>query len=105
MDSSEVDASDHTHTPGQHGHRASADAAQYSTGDVEINLNLRKTAPQMDVHYSTNDGEERHYHNVDLSLLPSVLVPDPFSARVSPLQQFQRLVGSSGTVFGISFMK
>lgn len=98
VDSTEIDGSDHIHIPDQHGHRTSADDALYTTGDVEINLDLQKNAPRMNVHYSKHDGEEKHFHDVDLSLLPAALVPDPFPARVSPLQKIQRLVGLSGKI-------
>lgn len=97
IDSAEIDTSDHVHSPNQHGHRSSTtDPAVYASGDIEISLNLKKNNPKMNVHITKNDGEERHFHDVDLSLLPTFLIPDPFPARVSPLQRIQRFVGSSG---------
>lgn len=96
VESAEVDSSDHAHNSGQHNHRSPS--SDYSSGDVEIDIDLRKQSPRMDLHYSRKGdaSEERHFHDIDLSLLPSFLVPEPVSGRISPLQKIQRFLGFSG---------
>ncbi|ODN03791.1 Vitellogenin-6 [Orchesella cincta] len=74
--------------------RSSAtDAALFSTGEVEIGLDMRKKDPRMDLHYSRNNGEESHFHDIDLSLLPPYLIPQPSPERTSPLDQIKKVAG------------
>ncbi|CAL8110187.1 unnamed protein product [Orchesella dallaii] len=93
---SESDSSDHPHNVGRHGHRNSVDTALFTTGEVEISLDLQKNSPRMELHYSRNNGEEQHFHDVDLSLLPSYLVPKPSPERTSPLEGIKRIAGLTG---------
>jgi hypothetical protein len=71
---------------GTHSHTAhtQSDNADFIEGKVEIDVSLRKEAPTLDIHWHKSTGEDEHFHNVDLDILPGPLKVQPVFSRFSP---------------------
>lgn len=56
----------------------------YAEGNIDIDVSVSKTTPVLDIHFHGSQGQQEHFHNVDLSALPGILRPQPVFARFSP---------------------
>jgi hypothetical protein len=56
----------------------------YAEGKLEIDVSASKTRPTLDIHFHGSQGQEEHFHNVDLQSLPGPLRPKPVFSRFSP---------------------
>jgi len=56
----------------------------YAEGKIEIDVSASKKKPLLDVHFHGSEGQEEHFHNVDLASLPGPLRPKPVFSRFSP---------------------
>ncbi|ODN03788.1 Vitellogenin-2 [Orchesella cincta] len=89
--SDEVDASlNHAH--GEHGPTADG---KYIQGSIKLDVALDEEHPEADIHFHSSQGEDEHFHGVDLSILPGPFKRPVFS-RFSPLQAFAMQYGVYG---------
>jgi hypothetical protein len=56
----------------------------YAEGKLEIDVSASKTTPVLDIHFHGSQGQEEHFHNVDLGAVPGLLRPKPVFSRFSP---------------------
>lgn len=68
-----------------HAHHATTSTdPEYAEGKLEIDVSASKRNPMLDIHFHGSEGQEEHFHNVDLGALPGVLRPKPVFTRFSP---------------------
>lgn len=74
-------------TAAAHGHAHHVETKgdpEYAEGKLEIDVSASKTKPVLDIHFHGSQGQEEHFHNVDLASLPGPLRPRPVFSRFSP---------------------
>ncbi|CAG7836465.1 unnamed protein product [Allacma fusca] len=86
----EDEAVDHSHENHVH-----PPEGQMEEGELELDLNMRRSNPTLDIHYHSS-GKEQHFHGVDLNLIPEALRPRPIPSRFSPLIVLGLQLGAFG---------
>jgi hypothetical protein len=79
-----------------HSHSEAAPNAKSYEGEVEIDVDLKKIEPLMDVHFIGSSGEEEHFHEIELNLIPELFRLQPVPSRFSGLNLLLTRAGFFG---------
>jgi hypothetical protein len=65
-------------------------------GSIEIDVNLKKQDPVMNIMFVGSNNEQRQYQDVDFDLIPNALKIKPAPGRFAPFTKFLYKAGFTG---------